>query len=156
DARQGGPLLGRRVRRHDQRPVGRARRPGPRGRGEPRRQLDRPVGAPAAARAWAGGAAEGDPFARGRERRAPEPPRRRGHPTRSPRPMTAPGDVAWTPTPELREESELGRYLRWLRSERGLDFDDYDTLWRWSVEDLEGFWGSLWDFFEIRARAPYE
>jgi acetoacetyl-CoA synthetase len=70
--------------------------------------------------------------------------------------MTAQGDVLWTPAPELQEASELGRYLRWLRSERGLDFADYDALWRWSVEDLEGFWGSLWDFFEIRSHAPYE
>jgi acetoacetyl-CoA synthetase len=70
--------------------------------------------------------------------------------------MTSQGDVLWTPTAELREESELGRYLRWLRSERGLAFDGYDELWRWSVEDLEGFWGSLWDFFEIRTHAPYE
>jgi acetoacetyl-CoA synthetase len=70
--------------------------------------------------------------------------------------MTAQGDVLWTPPPELREESELGRYLRWLRVERGLDFDGYDSLWHWSVDDLEGFWGSLWDFFEIRARVPYE
>jgi acetoacetyl-CoA synthetase len=70
--------------------------------------------------------------------------------------MTSQGDVLWTPTPELREESELGRYLRWIRAERGLDFGDYDALWQWSVDDLEGFWGSLWDFFEIRAQVPYD
>jgi acetoacetyl-CoA synthetase len=70
--------------------------------------------------------------------------------------MTAFGDVLWTPSAELREQSELARYLRWLRDERGLDFADYDALWRWSVEDLEGFWASLWDFFEIRAHTPYE
>jgi acetoacetyl-CoA synthetase len=70
--------------------------------------------------------------------------------------MTGQGDVLWTPSPELREASELGRFLRWLRTERGLDFGDYDELWRWSVDDLEGFWGSLWDFFEIRAQVPYE
>ena len=26
---------------------------------------------------------------------------------------------------------------------------DYEELWRWSVDDLEGFWGALWDWFEI-------
>jgi acetoacetyl-CoA synthetase len=31
---------------------------------------------------------------------------------------------------------------------------DYDELWRWSVDDLEGFWAALWDWFEIGA--PYE
>src|SRR5215211_6431600 len=28
-------------------------------------------------------------------------------------------------------------------------FSDYHELWRWSVDDLEGFWGSLWDWFEV-------
>ena len=41
--------------------------------------------------------------------------------------------------------------MRWLEAERGLRFDGYEELWRWSVDDLEGFWGSIWDFFEVRA-----
>ena len=44
--------------------------------------------------------------------------------------------------------------MNWLRDERGRDFASYDELWRWSVEDLEGFWASLWDFFGIGA--PYD
>jgi acetoacetyl-CoA synthetase len=66
------------------------------------------------------------------------------------------GQVIWTPPADSREHSVLGRYLDWLQSERGLDFAGYDDLWRWSVSDLEAFWGSIWDFFEVRAQAPYE
>jgi acetoacetyl-CoA synthetase len=66
------------------------------------------------------------------------------------------GDVLWTPPADVRETTEIGRYLNWLRDERGRELADYDELWRWSVEDLEGFWGSLWDFFGVRAHAPYE
>jgi acetoacetyl-CoA synthetase len=62
----------------------------------------------------------------------------------------------WSPPPDVRDTFEVGRYLRWLESERGLTFDGYDELWRWSVDDLEGFWGSIWDFFEVKAHAPYE
>jgi acetoacetyl-CoA synthetase len=64
------------------------------------------------------------------------------------------GDILWSPPPDVRERTELGRYMNWLRDERGRDFASYDELWRWSVDDLEGFWASLWDFFEIGA--PYE
>ena len=46
--------------------------------------------------------------------------------------------------------------MDWLRDERGVECDDYDELWRWSVADLEGFWAALWDFFGVRAHAPYE
>jgi acetoacetyl-CoA synthetase len=66
------------------------------------------------------------------------------------------GQVLWTPPADVRERTEIGSYLAWLRRERGLDFADYDALWRWSVGDLEGFWSSLWEYFEIRAHAPYE
>jgi acetoacetyl-CoA synthetase len=66
------------------------------------------------------------------------------------------GDVLWTPTADARERSELARYLGWLRRERGVDFASYDELWHWSVDELEPFWGSLWDYFGITAHAPYE
>ena len=69
---------------------------------------------------------------------------------------TAAGDILWEPTTEARTESQVARYLEWLRAERGLDFAGHEELWRWSVEDLDGFWASLWDFFQIRAHAPYE
>ena len=39
----------------------------------------------------------------------------------------------------------------WLARERGLRFADYNALWRWSVEDLEGFWGAIWAFFDVQA-----
>jgi len=66
------------------------------------------------------------------------------------------GEVLWTPTADAREHSELARYLGWLRDERGLDFAGYDELWQWSVDELEAFWASLWDFFAIKAHEPYE
>ena len=70
--------------------------------------------------------------------------------------LPAQGDVLWTPTTDAREHSELARYLGWLKRERALDFAGYDELWRWSVDELEAFWGSLWDFFAIQAHEPYE
>ena len=46
--------------------------------------------------------------------------------------------------------------MSWLATERGRELGSYEELWRWSVSDLEGFWGSIADFFAIRFRAPYE
>jgi len=42
-----------------------------------------------------------------------------------------------------------------LGRERGLRFSDYDALWRWSVEDLAGFWQAVWDTFDVMSSAPY-
>jgi acetoacetyl-CoA synthetase len=73
--------------------------------------------------------------------------------------MSLPGGdgagVLWTPPADVRETTEIGRYLGWLERERGRSFATYDELWRWSVDDLSGFWGSIWDFFEVKAHAPF-
>jgi acetoacetyl-CoA synthetase len=70
--------------------------------------------------------------------------------------MATPGPrVLWTPPPNIRETTEIGRYLGWLERERGLVFSGYEELQRWSVADLHAFWASLWEFFEVKAHAPY-
>ena len=61
-----------------------------------------------------------------------------------------PTDLIWEPTAESAATSSIGRYLRWLAEKKGRSFPSYQALWRWSVEDLDGFWGSLWEFFEVR------
>ncbi|WP_281357536.1 acetyl-coenzyme A synthetase N-terminal domain-containing protein, partial [Micromonospora maritima] len=63
-------------------------------------------------------------------------------------------DVLWTPPADVRERSRIGDYLRWLAEHRGLEFADYDALWQWSVTDLDGFWGSVWDYFQVVAHTP--
>jgi acetoacetyl-CoA synthetase len=66
------------------------------------------------------------------------------------------GELLWTPSPESVERSNMTRYLRWLESKRGVHSNgDYGPLWRWSVEELEDFWASIWDFFEVNASTPY-
>ena len=51
--------------------------------------------------------------------------------------------------------AQITRYGDWLRETRGLVFADYDALWRWSVNDLRGFWGSIWEWFEIESPTPF-
>ena len=67
--------------------------------------------------------------------------------------MTPDGGAAppplWPLAPEARERARIGRYLAWLEAERGLTFADYDELWRWSISDLDGFWTSIWEYFDV-------
>ncbi len=49
------------------------------------------------------------------------------------------------------ENARMTEFMRWLQAERGLEFDDYQALQRWSVDDLEGFWAAIWDFFDVQA-----
>ncbi len=70
-------------------------------------------------------------------------------------PDAVPGPL-YTPTPEEVERAHITRYRRWLERRYGLAFAGYQSLWEWSVADLEGFWGSIWEHFGIRAHSPYE
>ncbi len=57
--------------------------------------------------------------------------------------------VLWSPPPDVRSRTRVGAYLAWLERERGLRFDDYEALLRWSTQDLAGFWRSIWDHFDV-------
>lgn len=50
---------------------------------------------------------------------------------------------------------QIRLYQDWLARERGLSFETYDALWQWSVTDLDGFWQSVWDYFEIQSPTPH-
>jgi len=65
-----------------------------------------------------------------------------------------PGELLWTPSPERVRQANVTLFADWLARERGRRFADYGALWRWSVEDLEGFWQGLWDYFRIEASVP--
>jgi acetoacetyl-CoA synthetase len=66
-----------------------------------------------------------------------------------------PGEQVWSPLPGAREDTVVGRFLTSL-ADRGVELGSYDELWRWSVEDLEGFWAAVWDLLGVRASVPYE
>ncbi len=65
------------------------------------------------------------------------------------------GTLLWEPSAAVKEKTNLYRYIKWLEGERGLAFQAYHELWQWSVTDLEHFWASVWDFFNIKASTEY-
>ncbi|HEY9251115.1 MAG TPA: acetoacetate--CoA ligase [Nocardioides sp.] len=66
------------------------------------------------------------------------------------------GDIVWTPPADVLSTSRVGEFLAWLARERDLEMTTHEELWRWSVTDLDGFWSAVWEFFEVRAHAPYD
>lgn len=68
------------------------------------------------------------------------------------RPFGAMNTAATTPPyiPQIR------LYQDWLFKKRGLRFDSYEDLWQWSTTDLEAFWHSIWDYFDLESTTPFE
>jgi acetoacetyl-CoA synthetase len=53
------------------------------------------------------------------------------------------------PVPQIR------RYQDWLRETRGLAFETYEALWRWSVTDVAAYWESVWQYFDLQSPTPW-
>ncbi len=66
------------------------------------------------------------------------------------------GTLLWEPSEDVKRHSNMLRYMHWLEREKGLRFDTPDELWQWSVDNLEDFWASMWDYFQIKASKPYQ
>src|ERR1700689_1649131 len=62
----------------------------------------------------------------------------------------------WTPSAETCERSAMTRFMRWAGERHDCEFADYDELRRWSLRELETFWGDIWEFCGVRASRPYE
>lgn len=50
---------------------------------------------------------------------------------------------------------QIRLYQEWLREHRDLGFATYHDLWRWSVTELDAFWQSIWDYFELHSPTPH-
>ncbi|MEH2569185.1 acetoacetyl-CoA synthetase [Bradyrhizobium sp. AZCC 2289] len=50
---------------------------------------------------------------------------------------------------------QISLYRRWLADQRGLIFQDYEAMRRWSVTDLDAFWQSIWDYFDLQSPTPH-
>lgn len=61
--------------------------------------------------------------------------------------------ILWQPDPATVARSQMAAFRGWLASTRGVVVADYDALWRWSVADLEGFWGAFAEFAGVRFHA---
>ncbi len=65
--------------------------------------------------------------------------------------MTREVTPLWQPSADRIASAQLTEYTRWLEETRGLDFPEYADLRSWSVQQIEDFWESLWEWFEIDA-----
>lgn len=63
--------------------------------------------------------------------------------------MTSEGDVLWQPSPEYVARARITRFADYM----GVSAD-YQDMWRWSVDDLDGFWSGLAEWAGVRWAEP--
>lgn len=65
------------------------------------------------------------------------------------------GDVIWRPSAARIAGSPLREYLNWLEDREGRTFADHDALWEWSVADINRFWTSIVDYYDVEFSTPW-
>ncbi|WGY01640.1 acetoacetate--CoA ligase [Nocardioides sp. QY071] len=65
-------------------------------------------------------------------------------------------ELLTSPTPEAVERARVQGFLHWLATERSTTLATWEELHAWSVAELEQFWAAVWDYFGVRAHAPYD
>ncbi|MDX1943669.1 MAG: acetoacetate--CoA ligase [Saprospiraceae bacterium] len=63
--------------------------------------------------------------------------------------------LLWRPSTDFIANSNLNHYIRWLQQQKALQFEDYQALWAWSVEQPAAFWESVWQYFDIKTYTSY-
>lgn len=52
------------------------------------------------------------------------------------------------------DEHELDRFADWVLRHRGLRITDYTAMHEWSVDDADGFWSAIADFYDVHFHTP--
>lgn len=66
------------------------------------------------------------------------------------------GTFLWKPKEQTKQQSHMYHYMNWLYTNKQLSFDRYEDLWHWSVTEIEEFWISLWEYFQIQSQTTPE
>lgn len=61
----------------------------------------------------------------------------------------------WEGNKQFKKQSHLYAYKQWLAINKNLKFKSYQELWQWSVTEIEDFWESIWNYFNVISHKPY-
>lgn len=65
------------------------------------------------------------------------------------------GTCIWSPPPRPPRDSQLDRFLQYLREGCGLEFSTYAELWKYSASEIEPFWDLCWRYLNVVGDRPH-
>ena len=64
--------------------------------------------------------------------------------------------ILWRPSEKRIKSTNLYRFIKFINKKFGLDFTEYESLYRWSINNIPDFWASFWEFAGIKASKSYD
>ena len=65
-------------------------------------------------------------------------------------------EILWQPSEERIAKANLTAFRARVKADWGVDLPDYSALYDWSLEEMEKFWLSIWDFCGVIAETRGE
>ncbi|MFW2366134.1 MAG: acetoacetate--CoA ligase [Desulforhopalus sp.] len=65
-------------------------------------------------------------------------------------------ECLWTPSQERIRQTNMYRFMQVVNDKYGQQCNEYDGLYQWSIDNIEGFWATLWEFTDIKASRPFD
>ncbi|HMK65470.1 MAG TPA: acetoacetate--CoA ligase, partial [Thermodesulfobacteriota bacterium] len=62
----------------------------------------------------------------------------------------------WEPSAALIKQANMTRFMHFVNRKYGKDFQDYPSLYNWSIDQISDFWAAMWEFAEIKTSRSYE
>ncbi len=62
----------------------------------------------------------------------------------------------WVPSEKRVKQANITRFMDFVNKKHGFEFDSYDRLYEWAIENISGFWEAMWDFGEVKASRGYD
>jgi acetoacetyl-CoA synthetase len=64
--------------------------------------------------------------------------------------------LLWQPDKERMENTSMFRFMQMINQKFNRNFNDYPSLYQWSIDHIPDFWAALWDYLDIQASSPYD
>jgi acetoacetyl-CoA synthetase len=65
-------------------------------------------------------------------------------------------ELLWRPTEERIRNTNMYRFMEFINQRERMGLQDYDALYRWSIEHIPDFWAAAWEFEGIKSSRSYE
>ena len=66
------------------------------------------------------------------------------------------GKLLWKPSEERIKNTQMYRFIQFVNKKHGKKFNEYTSLYEWSIQHTHEFWASMWEFAEIKSSRLYD
>lgn len=64
--------------------------------------------------------------------------------------------LLWEPSEEWTRNTNMTRFMDSVNKRHGQNFNSYNELYNWSIDNTPDFWAAMWDFADIKASKRWD